>query len=144
MTEQGQACFQSQGVGNTPLVKQKPERHKMEFMSNTEYENINVDVFQASAFLKAMANENRILILRQLLQGETSVATLRKIIPVSQSGLSQHLGKLLQGNLVRVRKVAQSSFYTLSDEGTNIVAETLGAIFTESTTFIKQPPAKAR
>ena len=76
--------------------------------------NLEKNATEAAAFLKLVANEKRILILCKLLQGEASVAELQDIIPVSQSGLSQHMGILRRGGLIESRRIAQSAFYSLS------------------------------
>lgn len=53
--------------------------------------SLNVNARRAAALLKALANENRLLILRELLDGERCVNELEKVMGLSQSALSQHL-----------------------------------------------------
>ena len=78
---------------------------------------------KAAALLKALANENRLLIMCTLISGELSVGELNEKIPLSQSALSQHLASLREAGLVTTRKEAQTVFYQLSgNEATRIIA----------------------
>ena len=83
----------------------------------------------ASNLLKAMCNENRLLILCQLVRGEKTVGELEEVIGLSQSALSQHLAVLRQNGLVKTRRSAQSIYYSLCGEEPNAVIETLYALF---------------
>lgn len=79
----------------------------------------------ASALLKAMSNEYRLLILCNLLGGERSVGSLEQVVGLSQSALSQHLARLRRDDLVRTRRVAQTIFYSLKGDEVARVLETL-------------------
>lgn len=71
---------------------------------------------EAVSFLKALANEPRLLMLCHLAEGkELSVGDLAQRVRLSQSALSQHLAKLREQNLVITRKDAQTVFYSVSD-----------------------------
>ena len=71
---------------------------------------------EASAFLKLLANENRLLILCRLsLTGEMSVSDLAAAAKLSQSALSQHLAKMREDGLVATRREAQTVFYRIAD-----------------------------
>ena len=69
-----------------------------------------------SAFLKTLANENRLLILCVLLEGEKSVSELNAEIDLSPSALSQHLAWLRESSLVKTRREAQTIYYQLADK----------------------------
>jgi DNA-binding transcriptional ArsR family regulator len=76
----------------------------------------------AAALLKALANENRLMILCTLMGGEMSVGELNEKVPLSQSALSQHLASLREAGLVSTRKEAQTVFYSLEgDEATKVI-----------------------
>jgi DNA-binding transcriptional ArsR family regulator len=78
---------------------------------------------KAEAFLKALANKHRLMILCELHQGERSVGTLMSAVGLSQSALSQHLAKLREDNLVVTRRDAQTIYYALaSDDASRIMA----------------------
>lgn len=77
----------------------------------------------AAALLKALANENRLMILCTLMGGEMSVGELNAKVPLSQSALSQHLASLRDAGLVSTRKEAQTVFYRLEgDEAAKVIA----------------------
>ena len=71
---------------------------------------------RATALLKSMANESRLLILCQLSQKEMSVSEMAEYIPLSQSALSQHLSVLRREGLVKTRRSSQFVHYSLDSE----------------------------
>ena len=80
---------------------------------------------RASALLKTMANEWRLLILCHLAEGEKSVGQLEQLIDLNQSALSQHLAVLRRERLVSTRRSAQSIFYSLASTEAASVMGTL-------------------
>ena len=68
---------------------------------------------EASNLLKAMGNENRLLILCQLVDSELSVGEIHARIDLGQSALSQHLALLRAADLVETRRAGQTIFYSL-------------------------------
>ena len=70
---------------------------------------------EAEAFLKAMANRHRLMILCELHKGERCVSELQQAIGLAQSALSQHLAKLREERLVATRRQSQTIFYSLAD-----------------------------
>lgn len=72
------------------------------------------DDLELAAYLSALANPNRLAVLRTLAQGETSVKELAQRIGLSQSSLSQHLSVLRRQHLVQTRREAQSILYSLA------------------------------
>jgi DNA-binding transcriptional ArsR family regulator len=83
-------------------------------MNGTDVERMDIDALvksshRACTVLKSMANEHRLLALCNLAEGEKSVGELQKLLPLSQSALSQHLAILRRENLVKTRKSAQVS-----------------------------------
>lgn len=76
----------------------------------------------AAGLMKLLANENRLMILCQLADGEKSVGELAALIGLGQSPLSQHLARLRQDGLVTTRRDGQSIYYSLaSDEAGRII-----------------------
>jgi len=67
----------------------------------------------AAALLKAMANEQRLLILCHLQDGPLTVGELNERIDLSQSALSQHLAVLRESGIVTTTRDAQSITYAL-------------------------------
>lgn len=68
---------------------------------------------KAVQLLKAVANEQRLLILCYLLNGEMSVGEMNQKLELSQSALSQHLALLRKDKLVKTRKAAQTVYYSI-------------------------------
>lgn len=76
----------------------------------------------AEAFLKAMANRYRLMILCELHRGECSVSALQTAVGLSQSALSQHLARLREDGLVGTRRKSQTIYYSLaSDRVTQVI-----------------------
>jgi DNA-binding transcriptional ArsR family regulator len=69
----------------------------------------------AARLLKALANEQRLHILCNLLDGPLSVGELHQRLDLSQSALSQHLALLRAMGLVDTRREAQTIHYSLPD-----------------------------
>ena len=76
-------------------------------------EDLKSHAQQATQLLKALANENRLMILCSLVQGELNVSELNERLDLSQSALSQHLAWLRREDLVQTRRDAQTIYYSL-------------------------------
>ena len=94
---------------------------------------------RAAAFLKAVANGNRLMILCELKAGERSVSSLEEVVPLAQSALSQHLAKLREQGLVATRREAQTIYYRLADERVGRLIDTLAELF-----CAPDPPSRKR
>lgn len=91
---------------------------------------LSVAASEAAALLKALSNENRLLILCHLIaEKEVTVGDLVARVGLSQSALSQHLAKLRAEGLVTFRREAQTLFYRVSDERAAAVLSVLQQIF---------------
>lgn len=84
---------------------------------------------KALKLLKTMANEKRLFILCNLLDGELSVNDLAERVELSQSALSQHLAILRQENFVQTRKESQTVYYSLHGEDTQQVMQLLHKLY---------------
>lgn len=77
---------------------------------------------KASDFLKALAHENRLMILCNLAEGEKSVSELEEILAVRQPTVSQQLARLRSEGLVSARRDGKTIYYTLaSDEARTVI-----------------------
>lgn len=83
----------------------------------------------AAQLLKALANENRLLILCKLAEGEKSVGELNEQVELSQSALSQHLSVLRRDGLVATRREAQTIYYSMATGPALNVINTLHGIY---------------
>lgn len=99
---------------------------------------------KASALLKAMANERRLLILCYLADGERSVGELERMISLSQSALSQHLARLRRDGLVTTRRSAQTIYYALAGREAGAIMETLYALYCEPVKAPLPPSARVK
>ena len=81
--------------------------------------------------MKAMSNEQRLLILCLLVDGERSVGELQAEIELSQSALSQHLAVLREAGFVDTRREAQTVLYSLPNGPIKKVMQTLHKIYCE-------------
>ena len=84
---------------------------------------------EASGLLKAMGNEQRLLVLCQLVDGEASVGQLQAGSQLSQSALSQHLAVLREAGLVRTRREGASIVYSLPPGPVHQIMQALHAIY---------------
>jgi ArsR family transcriptional regulator len=76
----------------------------------------------AATLLKALANEDRLLILCNLAAGEKNVTELQEILGLRQPTLSQQLSRLRYEGLVEFRRDGKSIHYRLaSDEAARII-----------------------
>jgi ArsR family transcriptional regulator, virulence genes transcriptional regulator len=69
---------------------------------------------EAAALFKALANEQRLLVLCALLEGPRSVGEINARVPLSQSALSQHLAVLRAASLVTTRRASQTIYYAFA------------------------------
>lgn len=69
----------------------------------------------ASAFLKALAHEGRLLILCYLASGEKSVTELEHLLGSRQAAVSQQLARLRLEGLVTCRREGKAIYYSLGD-----------------------------
>ena len=83
----------------------------------------------ASALLKAMGNERRLVILCHLASGEKSVSELERLVGLSQSALSQHLARLRRDGVVATRRSAQMIYYSLTGPEARAIMETLYRLY---------------
>ncbi len=69
----------------------------------------------ASAFLKALAHEGRLMILCHLSSGEKSVTELEQLLHSRQAAVSQQLARLRLEGIVSCRREGKTIYYALHD-----------------------------
>jgi DNA-binding transcriptional ArsR family regulator len=83
----------------------------------------------AAVLLRSLANEQRLIILCQLVEGEQPVNAIHAHLEISQSALSQHLALLRESGLVDTRREGQQVFYRLRDGPAGQIMNTLHEIY---------------
>ncbi len=81
---------------------------------------------RASAFLKTLAHEGRLMILCHLGEGEKSVGQLEDLLQIRQAAVSQMLARLRQERLVSTRRDGKTIYYSLQDGNT---AQVIGLLY---------------
>jgi DNA-binding transcriptional ArsR family regulator len=81
---------------------------------------------RAAEFLKALAHQNRLMILCILSQGEKSVSELEAMLSLRQPTVSQQLARLRADGLVATRRDGKTIFYILASEEARVV---VGAVY---------------
>lgn len=66
-----------------------------------------------TAFLKGLANPQRLLILCLLLEGERNVGELIAATGIAQTSMSQHLARLRAEGIVAVRRDHRALYYRI-------------------------------
>ncbi|GGY15882.1 ArsR/SmtB family transcription factor [Paludibacterium paludis] len=88
---------------------------------------------RACALLKSLANEDRLLLLCQLVDGEKTVSELERLTGIRQPTLSQQLGVLRNENLVSTRREGKWIYYSIGNPQVMTMLETLHGLFCRET-----------
>lgn len=83
----------------------------------------------AARLMKLLSNEQRLILLCRLVEGECSVGDLAAYVGLAQSAASQHLAKLRAEAVVATRREGQTIYYRLADPAAIRVIDTLCAIY---------------
>ncbi len=92
-------------------------------------EQLQAIALEASGFLKQLANEQRLMILCHLADGEKSVSELQSLVGLEQSSISQHLARLRKQGIIKARRNSQSKYYSIANENALQVIELLHEIY---------------
>ncbi len=74
------------------------------------------DPKKASKFLKSLANDNRLVIVCALANGERNVSQLEELLGIRQPTLSQQLARLRADGIVSTRRESKQIFYSLASK----------------------------
>jgi ArsR family transcriptional regulator len=74
------------------------------------------DPKKASMFLKSLANNNRLVIVCALANGEHNVSQLGGLLGIRQPTLSQQLARLRADGIVSTRRKSKKIFYSLASK----------------------------
>ena len=83
----------------------------------------------ACSRLRALANEDRLMLLCQLSQGEHSVGELESLLDIHQPTLSQQLGVLRNEGLVSTRREGKYIYYAVAEPDVLALLKTLYSLY---------------
>ncbi len=92
-------------------------------------ERMRAHAADAAALLRSLGNEQRLMVLCHLVEGEQGVGVLLSRMSLSQSALSQHLAVLREAGLVQARRDGLQVFYSMVPGPAQQVMATLHAIY---------------
>ena len=98
---------------------------------------------EAAYFLKALANENRLLILCLLADGEKSVTELEEGLSLRQPTLSQQLARLRADDLVTTRRDGKTIYYSLASNEAGKTLELMHGLFCSEEAIARRRMEKA-
>jgi DNA-binding transcriptional ArsR family regulator len=98
-------------------------------IQSTSVSQMRIAAGETSIVLRTLANEDRLLLLCQLSQGEMSVSELEAALDIRQPTLSQQLGVLRTENLVQTRRDGKRIFYSVSDPKVLTLLNVLYALY---------------
>ncbi len=88
---------------------------------------------QIAGILRTIANERRLMTLCKIVEsGEANVNSLAEAVGLSQSALSQHLGKMRAEGLITFRRESQTLWYRIADPRLEELFATLHRLFCTS------------
>lgn len=82
-------------------------------------EAITREASRHARLLKALSHEDRLLIMALLRDTERSVGELERLLGQAQPAVSQHLARLRQDGLVRIRRDGRTIYYSADREVVN-------------------------
>jgi DNA-binding transcriptional ArsR family regulator len=101
-------------------------------MSKCKVDNVDAirdSANQACSILKLLANEDRLMLLCQLTQGEKNVGELESATNIQQPTLSQQLTILRKDGIVTIRKDGKFNYYSIASDEVVQVMQTLGQLY---------------
>ena len=87
------------------------------------------EVSKIASVLHVIASERRLILFIEMIRsGEATVTSLAEAAGLSQSGASQHLGKMRDAGLVSFRRDSQTLWYRVVDARVQDLIEALNGI----------------
>jgi DNA-binding transcriptional ArsR family regulator len=111
------------------MTRPASSRRKRTTRAVSDMAQLRGNAGQASRLLRALSNENRLMLLCMLVEGEKTVGELNESLPLSQSALSQHLAVLREEGMVSTRRAGQCIYYGLASPPAQRVIEALHAVY---------------
>ncbi|WP_028535793.1 ArsR/SmtB family transcription factor [Paludibacterium yongneupense] len=90
---------------------------------------MNENATRATTLLKSLANEDRLLLLCRLINGEQTVSELERLTGIRQPTLSQQLGVLRHEQLVATRRDGKWIYYRIASQQAQALLKTLHGLY---------------
>lgn len=84
---------------------------------------------KAATLMQALSNQNRLLLLCALVDGEQSVGALAELLNLRQTSVSQQLALLRKDGFVQTRREGQTIYYSLAGDEASQVIEVLNRLY---------------
>ncbi|WP_237068241.1 ArsR/SmtB family transcription factor [Microbulbifer guangxiensis] len=97
--------------------------------SEISLEKMRASADTASAMLRSLGNQDRLLLLCQLSQEELCVSELEERLDIRQPSLSQQLGVLRREGLVATRREGKHVYYRVADQRVLALLQTLYELY---------------
>jgi DNA-binding transcriptional ArsR family regulator len=114
---------------NTMKSRSTAERRTKPADAALDLDTLVASAQEASAFLKALSNESRLLILCLLADGEKSVTAIEQALRLRQPAVSQQLARLRADDLVEARRDGKNIYYSLARKEVREIIEALHRTF---------------
>jgi DNA-binding transcriptional ArsR family regulator len=98
-------------------------------LKSSDFPSLKYRSDEAAALLFSMGHEHRLRVLIILSEGEATVKSLAEKVGLTQSALSQHLGRLRKAKLVKTRRDATKLYFSCTSPAVFRVLGTLDDIF---------------
>lgn len=95
-------------------------------------EDMIARVAEATALLKALSHEGRMMILCHLAEGEKTVTDLELLLDQRQAAVSQQLARLRADGLVSYRRDGKLRLYRVADPRAEEVVKLMHRLFCEA------------
>ena len=101
----------------------------MDLSKQIDLVNLQAAAEKASKLLKVLCNNDRLVLLCQMTQGERSVSELAAITSIQQPSLSQQLTVLRLEQLVHTRREGKQIFYSIASSEALAVLQVLHQLY---------------
>ena len=101
----------------------------MDLSKQIDLVNLQAAANKASKLLKVLCNNDRLVLLCQMTQGERSVSELAAITSIQQPSLSQQLTVLRLEQLVHTRREGKQIFYSIASSEALAVLQVLHQLY---------------
>jgi len=99
------------------------------FADDKNLDDMSENAKAATAMLKALGHEGRLMILCYLAHGEKTVTELEEFLSMRQPAVSQQLARLRADNLIEARREGKVIFYSISDDRARQMMELVYDLF---------------